>query len=271
MRGYGQTDAPADADAYTQLHFVGDVVGLLAVLFAETGQEKAVIIGHDRGATVAWNTALLRPDLIRGVVGLSLPTLGRSLTTPTERMREVDKDKFFYQLYFQPPGVIDHELAHDVRTSLRKIFYSASGEASLEPRKPQSSTDYFLEQMVDPEALPPWLTEEELDYYVNEYERTGFRGGLNIYRSVGRTWELTAVLAGAKIHLPALFIAGEHESLLQMSGGDESVMAAFRKAVPGLTDAVIVPGAGHWIQQERPAETNGAILQFLRSLPHEAT
>jgi pimeloyl-ACP methyl ester carboxylesterase len=270
MRGYGQSDAPLDPDAYTQPYYLGDIVGLLGVLLAETGQKKAVMMGHDRGATVCWNLAMIRPDLVRGVVGLSLPTLGRSLNPPTVRMREADKDQFFYQLYFQPPGVIDHELRQDVPKSLRTIFYSASGEGCLLPRGPQKDTDFFLHQMRDPESLPPWLTQEEFDCYVSEYERTGFRGGLNIYRSVDLSWELTAVLAGAKIHLPCLFIAGEREPLLRMTGGDDTVMAVFKKAVPGLTKAIMIPGAGHWIHQERPTETNEAILDFLRSLPDGA-
>jgi pimeloyl-ACP methyl ester carboxylesterase len=116
--------------------------------------------------------------------------------------------------------------------------------------------------------LPAWLSGEDFEYYVSQYERTGFRGGLSIYRSVDLSWELTAVLAGAKIHLPCLFIAGEREPLLQMTGGGDTVLSVFKKAVPGLTKAIMIPGAGHWIHQERPAETNEAILDFLRSLPH---
>ena len=266
MRGFGQTDAPAELGAYTQLHFVGDVVGLLGVLLAETKETSAVIMGHDWGAPVAWNTAMLRPDLIRAVVGMSVPPLGRGPVKPTDRLKQAYQDNFFYQLYFQTPGVAEHELQHDVRKSMRMILYSASGEGSWDVRQPLKNSAYFLEQMRDPEALPAWLTEEEVDYYASEYQRTGFRGGLNWYRNVDSTWEHMGAWAGAKIHQPSLFIAGERDAVIQMVGGREPLMAGLKNTAVNLTNAIIVPGAGHWIQQERPTETNDAILHFLRSL-----
>src|SRR5215207_5150996 len=121
QRGYGQTDKPEPIEQYTQLHRVGDVIGLLDAL----GEEQAVVVGHDWGAPVAWNTALLRPDRVRGVVGLSVPFRPRGTSAPLTVLRRL-LGEGFYQAYFQAPGVADAELARDVRDSLRRVLYGLS-------------------------------------------------------------------------------------------------------------------------------------------------
>jgi pimeloyl-ACP methyl ester carboxylesterase len=262
QRGYGQTDRPEAIDAYTQLHLVGDIVGLLDAL----GEETAVIAGHDWGAPVAWNSALLRPDRFRAVVGLSVPNSGRGNVRPTEAFKTAFGDNFFYILYFQTPGVAEHELRKDVRTAVRKFLYSASGDSPDTFRQPRPKTIGFLDQMVEPKALPPWLTEADVDFYTAEFERTGFRGGLNWYRNMDRTWELMGPWAGAKITVPALFIAGERDGVIAMSGGKDAVMANLKRTVPNLKDAILLPGCGHWTQQERPAEVSAAMIAFLKGL-----
>ena len=263
QRGYGQTDRPEAIEAYSQLHLVGDIVGLLDAL----GEETAVICGHDWGAPVAWNSALWRPDRFRAVAVLSVPYSPRSGTVkPTERMKQAYGDNFFYQLYFQEPGKAEAELEADVCKSLRMFLYSGSGDPPDEFRvlRAMPKTARFLEMMVEPPALPPWLSEADLDFYTAEFERTGFRGGLNWYRNVDLTWELTAAWDGAKVMQPALFVAGERDGVLVMAGGDwRSTLEA---NVPNLRDAVILPKCGHWTQQERPAEVNDAMIRFLRSL-----
>jgi pimeloyl-ACP methyl ester carboxylesterase len=171
---------------------------------------------------------------------------------------------FFYMLYFQTPGVAEAELEADVRASLRRIYYSISGDAP--PRSgflPIAQTTGFLETLAEPPAaFSAWFTEEDLAFYVNEFTRTGFRGGLNWYRNFDRTWERTSALAGAKVTQPALFIAGERDPVIAFGA---SQVERMKTVVPDLRGTLILPGCGHWTQQERPREVNDALLEFLRS------
>src|SRR6266850_2545659 len=202
MRGYGQTDAPQAIEAYTLLHLVGDIVGLVDAL----GEKTAVIAGHDWGAPVAWHAALLRPDVFRAVIGLSVPFRPRGSGRPTTMMPKTD-EAMFYQLYFQQPGVAEAELQRDVRSTMRRLAYTGSGDApggrgmGMVPRD-----GGFLTHTVDPETLPPWLTDADIDFYAGEFTRTGFRGGLNWYRNIDRNWELLAPYAGAVVTVPALYV-----------------------------------------------------------------
>lgn len=268
MRGYGQTDCPAAIELYTLLHLVGDVLGLLDALGAET----ATIIGHDWGAPVAWHAALLRPDRFRAVVGLSVPFIPRLPAQPTSIMPQTE-DEIFYQLYFQSPGVAEAELQRDVRRTLRSILYSASGDA---PRREQSAGGAggagmmprqggLLSRLVNPAALPDWLTEADVEFYTAEFTRTGFRGGLNWYRNIDRNWELLAPMAGARVTVPALYVAGDRDLVVGFRGMDH-LIAGLSHFVPQLRGTLMLPGCGHWTQQERAPEVNTAVIDFLRML-----
>lgn len=268
MRGYGRTDQPVEIEEYSLLHLVGDLVGLLDAL----GEQTAVVAGHDAGAPVAWYAALMRPDRFSAVAALSVPFRPRGPVRPTSVMPNT-ADEWFYQLYFQRPGIAEAELDKDPKSAVRKMLYSVSGDA------PQGDTrglaghraamvprdGGFLSNMADPDVLPAWLTEADIDFYASEFSRAGFRGGLNWYRNVDRNWELLAPFAGAKVTVPALYIAGDRD-LVRMLPGAEELMASFPKRVPLLRGLVVLPGCGHWTQQERPREVNGAMLDFLRGL-----
>lgn len=269
MRGYGKTDRPDAIDQYTQLHHVGDMVGLLDAL----GEQSAVVAGHDWGAPVAWNCALLRPDRFRAVIGLSVPYRGRGSVRPTTMMPQTDA-AWFYQLYFQEPGVAEVELERDTKSTIRRMLYGASGDAprglghALEAGPNVGMVDRkagFLNQMPDPQELPSWLTSSDVDYYAAEFTRTGFRGGLNWYRNVDRSWEYLAPYAGAKVTVPALYVAGDRDVVMK-SPGVEQLLANFRSTVPQLRKQIILPGCGHWTQQERATEVNAAMIEFLKSL-----
>lgn len=266
MRGYGGTERPDAIDQYTLLHLVGDMVGLLDALEVDS----AVVAGHDWGAPVAWHAALLRPDRFRAVIGLSVPFIPRGRVRPTTAMPRTD-DTIFYQLYFQEPGVAEAELERDVRAAIRRLLYWASGDAlpadaaaiaslGMVPRQ-----DGFVSRLPDPATLPPWLAEDDLDAYTADFLRTGFRGGLHWYRNIDRNWELLAPLAGARVAVPALYVAGDRDLVLAFRGMDRLIpnLAAL---VPGLRKTIILPGCGHWTQQERPREVNAAMLEFLASL-----
>jgi len=268
MRGYGQTDKPEAIDQYTLFHLVGDVVGLLDAL----GAESAVVAGHDWGAPVAWHAALLRPDRVRGVIGLSVPFRPRGSARPSTMMPQTD-DAMFYQLYFQTPGVAEAELERDVRRSLRRMLYSGSGDV---PRREGTTpnpagvgmvprTGGFLDRMLDPSPLPPWLSEADVEFYVKEFARTGFRGGLNWYRNIDRNWELLAPYAGAVVTVPALYVAGDRDLVVAFRGMDQ-LIPNLSKFVPRLRRTLMLPGCGHWTQQERPREVNAAMVDFLKAL-----
>jgi pimeloyl-ACP methyl ester carboxylesterase len=268
MRGYGESDRPEAVEDYTLLHLVGDMVGLLDALGAET----AVIAGHDWGAPVAWHAALLRPDRFRAVIALSVPYRPRGSVRPTTAMPRTD-DAVFYQLYFQEPGPAEGELERDVRDSLRRILFSASGDA---PRRAPTfasgeavgmvpRTGGLLAATAAPDGLPAWLAEADVDAYAAAFARTGFRGGLNWYRNIDRNWALLAPFAGARVTVPALYVAGDRDLVVAFRGMDR-LIPALATHVPRLRGTVMLPGCGHWTQQERPAEVSAAMIEFLRAL-----
>jgi pimeloyl-ACP methyl ester carboxylesterase len=259
QRGYGRTDVPDEIGAYTMLHLVGDVVGLLAAL----DETRAVVVGHDWGAPVAWNTALYRPELVRGVVGMSVPFRPRGSRPPLDVYREVLGDRF-YQIYFQEPQVAERELERDIRGTLRACLYALSGDAP-EVAGMMVGEEGFLGSMAQPAELPGWLRESDVDYFAGEFGRTGFRGGLNFYRNIDRNWELSAPWQGARITAPALYAVGDRDPVYHFPRGKE-IAAGLHKFVPNLTRTMVLEGCGHWIQQERPREINEALVQFLTGL-----
>jgi pimeloyl-ACP methyl ester carboxylesterase len=266
MRGYGQTDCPEASDAYTLLHLVGDMVGVLDAV----GSEVAVIVGHDWGAPVAWHAALLRPDRFRAVIGLSVPFRPRGKVQPTTVMPRTEQ-AVFYQLYFQTPGVAEADLEADVRASMRDVLLRLSADVPPVPGSEGFSmvslAGGLWARMSDHQsrALPTWLSEADLDFYVGEFSRTGFRGGLNWYRNIDRNWALLSPFAGSKVAVPALYLAGDRDVVLSFLGVRELV-TNLKVYVPELRQTIILPGCGHWTQQERHEAVNAAMLSFLQSL-----
>jgi len=258
LRGYGRTDAPDEVESYSMLNMTADAVGVLDAL----GENTAVIVGHDWGSPIAWHCALLYPDRFPAVVALSVPYVPRPLKPPIQLMKQMFAGRFFYILYFQEPGVAEAELEADVRRTLRLVLYAASGDAPAGLALSRKGTDAgFLDGMPEPEELPSWLKEGDLDYFVAEFTRTGFRGGLNRYRNMDRDWEELSHLADAKVQQPALFIAGDRDTVRGFTS-----IEAMKANVPNLRGAVMLPGCGHWTQQERPEEVNAHLVSFLRDL-----
>jgi len=199
-------------------------------------------------------------------VGLSVPHMGRGPAPRIELFRKIYKDRFFYQLYFQEPGVAEAELEADVRSSLRKIYYWASGEAKkkgLKADKPENAR--YLDGLPDPEPFPAWLTPADLDYCVGEFQRSGFRGPLNRYRTSELDFAQQAAIADRRIDQPAAFIAGSLDPVLRFVPGVDMI-EAMRARVADLRLVRLIDGVGHWVQQERPAEVNAALATFLRTL-----
>jgi pimeloyl-ACP methyl ester carboxylesterase len=261
MRGYGGTDAPLEIESYTMLHFVGDMVELVKVL----GEKEAVIVGHDWGAPVAWNAAMLRPDLFRAVVGMSVPF---TPPAPVDLLSVLEKQgvQTFYMQYFQKPGVAEAELEADVEISLRRMYFTMSGDGPNRIVAGILTPDTgILANTVEPERLPDWLDETDLAYVAAEFKRTGFRGGLNWYRNIKRSSELLAPWRGCVIRQPSLFIAGARDDVLRFPGM-EARIKQLSAVLPGIRGCHILEGAGHWIQRERVSAVNELLLEFLRSL-----
>ena len=265
VRGYGGSDAPPDVEAYAMTTLTADIAGLIEAL----GEESAILIGHDWGAPIVSHTALLHPERVDAVVAMSVPHLGRGgPAPPTEIFKAMYPDRFFYILYFQKPDVPEAEFEADIRSSLAKIYYANSGDVTAEVRRAvraRTRASGYLEGMIVPEPLPHWLTDEDLDLYAEAYARSGFRGGINRYRNMDRDWHELAALQDMKIEQPALFIAGEHDSVLRYAVG-MNLMDAMDPYYADLRAKVVIPGAGHWVQQERPTEVNQVLLEFLQSL-----
>ena len=262
VRGYGGSDKPAALEAYAIKEMCADVAGLVTAL----GETRAILIGHDWGAPIVWNTALFYPERVRAVVGLSVPHTGRGPAPRIQLFRKIYKDRFFYQIYFQTPGVAEAELEADVRTSLRKVYYWVSGEAiraGIRPHQPAGGR--LLDGLLDPDPFPAWLTPADLDYYVGEFQGSGFRGPLNRYRTSELDFAQQAAVAEQRLEQPAAFIAGSLDPVLRFIPGVD-LIDTMRGRMGDLRLVRLIEGAGHWVQQERPAEVNAALAEFLNRL-----
>jgi pimeloyl-ACP methyl ester carboxylesterase len=263
LRGYGQSSRPEELEKYTILDDIGDIVGLVDAL----GAKQAVIAGHDIGAAIAWQAALLRPDIFRAVVALSPPFRSRGFgdSGPPTTLMPRTENAVFYQLFLQTPG-LEVGLEHDLRRTFRYQFYTLSGDSppsagvgglppGMMPRK-----GGFL---TDPPFLPAWVTESDVDVYVKEYARSGFFGPLAWWRNIDRGWALMAPFAGATVTVPALYMAGERDFVAAVFSQEIAKQSAL---VPKLRPPIMLPGCGHWTQQERAPEVTAAMIDFLRQL-----
>ncbi|MDU6244623.1 MAG: alpha/beta hydrolase, partial [Bradyrhizobium sp.] len=257
MRGFGGSQAPAEIGAYSIFDIVGDMVALVGAL----GAQDAVIIGHDWGAPVAWHAALFRPDLFKAVAGLSVPPPFRGRARPLDMLRAGGIETFYWQ-YFQAPGVAEAELERDIALTMRTML----ARGFSDPQSLFVTPDKGFLGEVDPDLpLPAWLSADDLAYFVDAYRASGFRGGLNWYRNIDRNWELTAPWQDAQIRQPSLFIAGGEDAVVTGLIGAKRVQD-MERVLPDLRRKLIVAGAGHWIQQERPDEVNAALIAFLREV-----
>jgi pimeloyl-ACP methyl ester carboxylesterase len=261
VRGYGRSSRPQAIDAYRMTVLVGDVTGLVGAL----GEQRAVLVGHDWGAPIVWTSALLRPDLFRGVAGLSVPYRPRTSVRPSDGLRRLGGDDEFYIEYFQQPGRAESEIEEDVRGWLLGFYHSASGD--VDPTLPTIGLVPRGARLRDrfsyPESMPHWMSAEDLDFYVAELERTGLAGALNRYRNMDRDWEDLAAFHHRPIEIPALFLGGDRDGPTVLG---RAAIDRFGENLPRLHRSRILEGCGHWIQQERADEVNEELLDFLASL-----
>jgi pimeloyl-ACP methyl ester carboxylesterase len=262
LRGYGETDAPEPVASYGLRHQIADITGLLDAL----GAEKAVLVGHDLGAGLTWACAELFPHRVAAHVTLGVPYGPRRSVPPVQGSREFTRDRFSFLDYFQTP-LAEAELGADPRRSIRLFLYALSGEAPpdlvpyLFTGKPAAAG--ALEGMPEPAALPAWLTEADLDVYARAFARTGFRGALGGYRNMDRDWAELPEVGTTGVRQPALFVGGRRDSVIRFYEL-EHMFGSMEAAVPNLRKIVLLPGCGHWTQQERPDDVNAELIDFLR-------
>ena len=261
VRGYGGSSAPHPIAAYTMKELTSDVAAVIDAL----GGGQAILFGHDWGAPIVWNTALLYPDRVRGVAGLSVPYFPRGETSLLKVAEQIYAGRFFYQLYFQKEGVAEAELEKDSEDSLRKIYFMAAGD-NRSPGFGEKGPDAgMLEGLVSPDPFPAWASDADLKIFADAFAKSGWRGPLNRYRAQNIDFEELADLKGVPVTQPACFIAGERDPVRHMIPGVDM----FARAGDHCTDfrgSTIIPGIGHWVQQEAPAETNAALEAFVRAL-----
>jgi pimeloyl-ACP methyl ester carboxylesterase len=268
QRGYGHSSAPSEITAYG----IGDLTGDLLALLDHFGKDDAVFVGHDWGALIAWDLARLHPERVRSVVGVSVPFV-QWPAPPTQLMKMMYGDRFFYILYFQEPGVAETELEADPYASLAKVMWSASGVrfAARDTSAgvlPMDGTG-FLTMMSDPPARPltgpegPWLTEDDLQTYADEFAHSGFFGPVSYYRNLDANFEVIKDLPAERLTMPVYFIGGTDDVVNVM---DPSGVERMQNLLPNFRGSTILEGVGHWTQQEAPAAFNDALLGFLRTL-----
>jgi pimeloyl-ACP methyl ester carboxylesterase len=260
QRGYGDTDCPQPVEAYSQKQIVADIAGMLDALAIR----KCVIVGHDWGGMTAWNAPLMYPERIERVIGINTPFIPRAPLRPTDAMRAMAGEGFHYILYFQTPGVAEAELERDVARSLRGFYRDP---AQVDPERIRKTVPGVFGPkgggLLDRFADGPhgkFLTAADFDVFVKAFTKSGFRGGLNWYRNIDRNWEDSANLP-QRVEQPALMITAELDVVLR-----PEMAEGMTNWVPNLRKTALVKGSGHWTQQEKPAEVNDAMLEFLADL-----
>jgi pimeloyl-ACP methyl ester carboxylesterase len=268
VRGYGGSDKPHEVAAYAMQALTADVAGVIDAL---SPGKPAVLMGHDWGAPIVWHTALLHSDKVRAVAGLSVPYFALPPAPLNQIFKAMftDQGKFFYMSYFQDEGVAEAEFEADVRGALRKLYYASSANSDGRwGNREKPVGEPMLQGLEDPSPFPDWLSARDIDHYVGEFERSGFRGPINRYRNFERDWALMKAHGDHAIRQPSLFVAGAQDMVLKMFGdGDVAAMEArMRENMSDLRGVHIIPSAGHWTQQERPEETTRLLIDWLATL-----
>ena len=263
VRGYGGSDKPADVADYAMERLVGDLVGLRDAL---APGEQVVLIGHDWGAPIVWNSAFTQPRVFRAVAGLSVPFSGAPQRPFTDVFREhfTSQGRFFYQEYFQEEGIAEAEAEADPRDFVARMMYSISGDVAVGDywSKPLGAT--FLQGLPDPQPVP-WLSAADLDYYAAEFKASGFRGPLNRYRNHQADFDWLKAWQGQQLSQPCLFIGGTRDPATTLFGAAPDPVAMMRMFAPRV-EGHVLDGVGHWTQQERPAEVNALLIDWLKRL-----
>lgn len=262
MRGYGQSDKPDAIKDYDIKTLSDDMAGIVDAF----GEEQAIMVGHDWGAIVAWHAVLFHPEKFRALIAMSVPYAGRPSRSLFQTYQQQFGENFFYMLYHnEVGGVAEKEYDADPRGIISRLYLSPdSPREAPEVTDKHRSAGGWIPRLGAAKGLPDWLSEDDLNYVVSQFEQSGFRGGVNYYRNLHRNWEITADLDPV-VSVPTLFIAGEKDMVIHGAGKDR-LAGAIGRVVPDLRGVELFPGIGHWVQQEAPDDTNQAMLNFLAGL-----
>ncbi|MGH1469760.1 MAG: alpha/beta fold hydrolase [Cellvibrionaceae bacterium] len=260
MPGYGKTDSLDSVKDYNIVNIASYVVGILD----EIGVDQAILIGHDWGAAIAWSTVQLHPDRFTKLINLSVPFRPSPDRPPMEIYKERFGDRFFYQLYFQHVGEAEAEFDKDPKGILYRL-YSSPDTFRFAPQvtEKNASAGGWIPRLGEPKELPDWFSQEDLDFYVNEFTESGFVGGINYYRNIDGNWNLMKPYANNPIKIPVLFMAGDKDNVIGRATR-EKLLDAMKPFVPNIDDVILLPNIGHWIQQETPKAVNDRVIAFLQ-------
>lgn len=262
VRGYGGSSKPQAIAAYTMRNLASDVAAVIDAL----GDGEGILFGHDWGAPIVWNSALMYPDKVKAVAGLSVPHMPIGQVSFIEAARHLYVGRFFYQLYFQAEGVVEAEFGADLRTALRKTYFSISGDAPVNLMMADKAADApFLEGLIDPETFPAWMSDADMQVYIDAFGHGGMHGMFNRYRAQEQDFAEIGELRGRHIAQPSFFIGGERDPVRAFLPGVD-LYANPGMACTDFRGGVILPGIGHWVQQEAPDATNAALAGFLAGL-----
>ncbi len=256
MRGYGKSSAPREPELYTVLHSAGDLVGLLDALELQS----TILVGHDFGANIVWNAALIRPDRFTAVFGLSVPFTPRGDKSVLEMFAEAGHHDFYMFDRMRPEA---DELWADAATVIPANLYWSSATAPKNERWTLFNRSLPKYRTL-PAPLPAWVDQDDIGEEIADFTRTGFHGALNYYRAMQLSFELLAPFKGKLVDQPSFFLGGAEDGLVQTGGPKDA--ATLRKVLPGIIDSLIIPEVGHWPQLEASERTNSALLKFLHKL-----
>lgn len=263
MRGMGQTAAPPDPAAYDVDHITADLIGLLDHI----GEDRAVFAGLDFGAFAIYDLALRHPTRVTAVIGLENPAAPHNPDEPPlSEYRRIAEQHFLHIEYFREPPRADRELAAQTRRFLHKVFHTLSGAGNYFDcfRHPPGTS--YIDAMDEPPPLPwDWLSALELEFYVSEYSRSGFTGGLNWYRSMDLKWQQRRPYEGVQSDVPAYFLGSENDVDLEGFHGEDPI-AQMRAIFPELRAVRMIPGAGHMVQLEASEAVNAILLDYLADI-----
>ncbi|NQY56193.1 MAG: alpha/beta hydrolase [Ilumatobacteraceae bacterium] len=263
VRGYGRSSAPPEIPQYTLKKLAGDV----AAVIEEVGDRPAIVIGHDWGAPIVYHTAIRHPDMVGAVAGMSVPHTPPLPISLLDVFDQLYADRFFYMLYFQEPGVVEAAFDRDLRDALKRVYFALCGDGPESPLSSDVGRDVGLLDLLPPapDGPLPFMSDDDLDRYVEAFARVGMVGAFNRYRALAVDPQDSADVVGAHIAQPSIFVGGARDSVRSMVPGSD----AFADPGSGCADfrgATIVEGAGHWVQQEAPAEVNAALDAFFDDL-----
>jgi pimeloyl-ACP methyl ester carboxylesterase len=256
LRGFGESQVTEKVEDYSLINHAKDIKGLIDHL----EDTQATIIGHDWGANLMWIMPMLYPDIIKAVISLSIPFYPEP--RDPEKVKAWGNDKFNFMRYFENPGLTEAEFNDDPKRFFTLFFYGLSGDAprgiidTLYLGKPSDAK--LLDEFPEPDHLPSWMSPEDLNYYVSAYRKTGITPALNFYRNGKRDYGPLKEIYKKGIKQPALFIGGSEEAAVRFGS-----LEPMKGTMPNLKKTIVLPGCGHWLQQERTMEVNKAIIEFL--------